>query len=139
MRVWLLLCALLSATVQAGGLQVRNPYIRELPPGQSVSAGFFALINDSAAPIALVGASSDVAERVEMHAHRMTGGKMRMDRLRRVEVPAAGELQFKPGGLHLMLIGLKRPLRAGDSVEVTLLDEQGDRYPVVLPVIDTRR
>ncbi len=138
MRFGLLLLALLSTMVQAGALQVRDAFIRELPPGQTVSAGFFTLANSGKAPIALVAATCDVADRVEIHAHRMSGGAMRMEQLHRIEVPAGGELQFKPGGLHLMLIDLKRPLRAGDSVAVTLLDERGGAHRVELPVIDAR-
>jgi len=138
MRGWLLLCALLSVAVQAGSLQVHEPYIRELPPGQSVSAGYFTLVNGSSAPIAVVAATSDAADRVEIHAHRMNGGAVHMEQVHRVEVAAGGQLQFKPGGLHLMLIDLKRPLRAGDTVAVTLLDEKGGSHRVQLPVVDAR-
>lgn len=138
MRWWLLLGALLSTLAQAGGLQVRDGYIRELPPGQVNSAAYFTLLNDSAAAVALVAATSDVADRVEIHAHRMSGSAMRMEQLHRVEVAARGQLQFKPGGLHLMLIDLKRPLRAGDTVTVILLDERGGSHRIKLPVVDAR-
>jgi copper(I)-binding protein len=130
--------ALLSAAVQASSLQVSDPFIRELPPGQTVSAAYFTLTNSGKAPVALVAATSDVAERVEIHLHRVNGGTMRMEQLHRVEVAAGGQLQFRPGGLHLMLIDLKRPLRAGDTVSVTLIDEKGGTYPLRLPVVDMR-
>ena len=138
MRRWLLLCALLSTAVQAGTLHLRDAYIRELPPGQTVSAGYFTLLNTGKAPVALVAGTSDAADRVEIHAHRMSGGAMHMEQLHRVEVPAGGQVQFKPGGLHLMLIDLKRPLHAGDTVTVMLLDEKGGGHRIQLPVIDAR-
>lgn len=144
MRGWLLLCALLSTAVQAltlqvQTLQVRDAWIRELPPGQTVSAGYFTLVNDGGAPVTLVAASSPSAGRVEMHSHRSNGDAVRMEQLSRVEVPAGETLPFRPGGLHLMLIDLKQPLRAGDTVAVTLLDEHGGEHPIALPVIDARK
>ncbi len=138
MRTWLLVLALLSTVAQAASLQVSDAFIRELPPGQQVSSAYFTLTNGGKAPVALVAATSDVAERVEIHVHRVNGGVMRMEQLHRVEVAAGGQLQFRPGGLHLMLINLKRPLRAGDTVAVTLLDEKGGTYPLRLPVVDMR-
>lgn len=138
MSRWLLVFALSMAALQAAALELRDAYIRELPPGQSVSSAYFTLVNDSAAAVALVAATSDVADRVEIHAHRMNGGALHMEQLHRVEVPAGGELTFKPGGLHLMLIDLKRPLRAGDTATVTLLDEKGGSHRLQLPVIDMR-
>ena len=120
MRWWLLLGVLLSTLAQAGVLQVRDGYIRELPPGQTVSAAYLILHNSGNVPVALVAATSDAADRVEIHAHRMNGGAVRMEQLRRVEIAAGAQVQFKPGGLHLMLFGPRTAPAAGSTLRVTL-------------------
>lgn len=136
-----LMCALLSAglaerAAAAETLQIRENYVREMPPGQSTSAGFMKLVNPGKRPIALIGATSDGAGQVEIHRHRHEGGTMQMERVLRLEVPAQGELVFAPGGYHLMLINLKRSYRAGDKINITLLDEEGKFYPAVFPVVN---
>jgi copper(I)-binding protein len=130
---------LLAGAAHAGPLQAHDGYVREMPPGQSTTAAFVTLVNSGAAPVALVAASSAAADRVEIHTHRHGDGTTRMERVARVEVPANGQLQLQPGGYHLMLIDLSRPLRAGDRVAITLLDEKGGAHPVELPVVDMRQ
>ena len=132
------LSLLAGMTERAGAaetLQIRESYVREMPPGQSTSAGFMKLVNSGKRPVALIGATSDGAGSVEIHRHLHEGGTMRMERVLRLEVPAQGQLVFAPGGYHLMLINLKRSYRAGDTINITLLDEEGKLYPAVFPVI----
>jgi copper(I)-binding protein len=69
---------------------------------------------------AIVAASSPVAETVEPHRTVNEGGVMRMLPARDLALPAGNLVEFKPGGLHIMLIGLKAPLRQGDSFALTL-------------------
>lgn len=142
----LLLCASFAGTALLGvmasvadaaeTLQVREAYVREMPPGQSTSAGFMKLVNSGKRPVALIGATSDGAGAVEIHRHRHENGMMQMERVTRVEVPAQGQLVFAPGGYHLMLINLKRSYRAGDKINITLLDEEGKSYSAVFPVVN---
>jgi copper(I)-binding protein len=73
---------------------------------------------------ALLGASSDAAKTVELHETRQEGGVMRMRPLAAVEVPAGGRIEMKPGGQHIMLLGLTRDLRPGDKVTVRLRFEK---------------
>ena len=120
----------------AEALQIREAYVREMPPGQSTSAGFMKLVNPSKRAVALIGATSDGAGAVEIHRHKHEGGTMQMERVLRVEVPAQGQLVFAPGGYHLMLINLKRSYRAGDKINITLLDEEGKFYPAAFPVVN---
>lgn len=115
-------------------LQIRDGYVREMPPGQTVSAAFMTLQNDTAKPIAIVAASSDAADRAELHNHRHTADGMRMEKIVRLEIPAKGQQLLQPGGYHLMLLDLKRPLKAGQTVRITLIDEQGRTYGANVPV-----
>lgn len=133
---WLALCCATSGAwaADAPALQIREAYVREMPPGQSTSAGFMKLVNTGKRPVALIGATSDGAGDVQMHRHTHDNGMMQMERVMRVEVPARGELVFAPGGYHLMLINLKRSYHAGDVLNVTLLDEEGHSYTAPFPV-----
>ena len=136
-RVWLqgAALALWAVGAGAGGLDIREGYVRELPPGQTTSAAFMRLVNSGVKPVTIVSASSSVAARAEIHATRQRDGLMRMAPVGRVPVPAHGDVALAPGGYHLMLIDLKRPLKAGDQVDVTLRDDQGGVYSVNLPVL----
>jgi copper(I)-binding protein len=123
----------LGAAAQA--LRIESGHAREMPPGQTNSAAFMTLVNTGDRPVALVAATCDCADRAELHAHRHRDGMMSMERVARLEVPAGGRVALEPGGYHLMLLGLKRPLRAGEQVGITLLDEQGGAYSAQLPVV----
>jgi len=130
-----LTCLGLSALpAVAGGLEIKDAYVREMPPGQTVSAAFMRLHNTTKQPIALVAATSDAADQTELHGHSHGAGGMRMQKVVRLEIPAGAQQALQPGGYHLMLIGLKRPLKAGDKVGITLLDEMGKSYSASLPV-----
>ena len=134
---WLLM-SLLIACGNGGafaGIQIREGYVREMPPGQSTTAVFMDIVNSDNRPIAIVAATSDAAQTAEVHVHRHEGGSMRMEQVRRLLIPANGHVQLAPGGYHLMLINLKRTLYAGEKVNVTLLDEQGKAYSAELPVV----
>lgn len=124
-----------NAWAQTGTLQIREGYVRELPPGQSTSAAYMDIVNSGARPIAIVAAVSDASQSAEVHQHRHANGAMSMEHVRRLVIPARDHVLFAPGGYHLMLINLKRTLRAGDSVNVTLLDEEGKSYTARIPVV----
>ncbi|HEY3699470.1 MAG TPA: copper chaperone PCu(A)C [Spongiibacteraceae bacterium] len=124
-----------GANVFAGGVQIREGYVREMPPGQSTSAAFMNVVNGSDRPIAIVAAASDAAQAAELHTHSHDNGMMRMEAVKRLVIPARGHVQFAPGGYHLMLINLKRSLHAGENIGITLFDEEGKTYTAQLPVV----
>ncbi len=126
---------LVVAVAWAGGaLEIEHPWVREAPPNAPMMAGYLTLVNSTDRPVVLVGASSPQFERVEFHRSRVEGGMARMTRERELVVAPGKKLQLAPGGRHLMLIKPKRPLRAGDQVELTLRDAEGRRWQVTLPV-----
>lgn len=122
-----------AASYRLGALEVVQPWSRPATAG-STGGGYMTLSNRGAAPVTLTGAESPLAARVEIHRSSMTGGVMRMMRETQVVVPAGGQVAFAPGGLHLMLVGLKRPLRTGDSVPVVLAFNGGQRLKVEFTV-----
>ena len=117
------------------GVRVSAAWAPATPAGAAVGAGYMTIANDGAIAVRLKGGESAVAERVEVHAMSMADGVMRMRPVAGgLEIPSGGAVEFKPAGMHLMLIGLKRPLVAGESVTVTLSFEGAERLDVPLTV-----
>jgi copper(I)-binding protein len=118
--VFLVMAVLLAACGSASSrtLQVTDVWAR---PGLSEgnSAVYFTIDNPTATEDTLLSASSDVAGSVEMHMTMIEGDNMQMMPQKEVPVPV-GKTEFKPGGLHVMLIGLKQDLKPGDAFNVTL-------------------
>ena len=133
MRVWLtlLLCLSLPAWAQ---VSVEQPWSRATPPGAKIGVGFMRLKNAGSAAARVIGASSPVAGRVEMHVTTRDGDVMKMRQVESFDVPAGGAFELKPGGAHLMLMDLRRPLQQGERVPLTLKLESGGVLEVELPV-----
>lgn len=104
----------------ANAISVRNPRIRATAPGQMVSAAFMTLVNTSATPYALTSASFDSAGMVEIHETSMKGDMMQMNQVSQIDIPANSSAELKPGGYHVMLMGLKKELVAGTTATITL-------------------
>lgn len=118
----LLIAAPLAAhEYQAGPLAIAHPWARETAVGQTVGGGFTTIANSGAQDDRLLSAASPVAARVELHTMTMDGGIMRMrQETGGIAIPAHGRLELKPGGFHIMFLGLKHPLRLGERVPAAL-------------------
>lgn len=117
-----------------GDIQVRHPWARATPPGATVGAGYLEIRNNGRTADRLVGAVSPVAERVELHLTTRNGEVMKMREAQRLDVPARQRLALRPGGPHLMLVGLKKPLAKGDRVPLTLRFERAGELTIELEV-----
>ncbi|MFM9914310.1 MAG: copper chaperone PCu(A)C [Rhizobacter sp.] len=116
-----------------GAIDIGHPYARPTNPGQQVGAGYLKLANQGAAD-RLMSATSPVAASVEMHTMTMEGDVMKMRQVDGIDVPAGHTVELKPGGFHLMLMGLKAPLRAGDKLALTLKFEKAGEIVVTVNV-----
>lgn len=96
----------------------------------STGGGFMTLANPGKTADALIGVETPLARKAEIHRSTMSGGVMSMRRLERLDLPAGGAVTFAPGGLHLMFVGLTRPLRTGDVLPATLTFASGARLRV---------
>jgi len=111
--------------VHHGDLTIVNAWARATPPGAKVAGGYLTIRNDGDRPDRLVGGTADFAGRVEIHEMKMEGEVMKMAPLADgIEIPPGGEILLKPGGLHVMFMGLKRPLAEGEAAAVTLTFER---------------
>lgn len=126
---------LLSACTQEDGIVVYNAWIRPTVQGQN-GAVYFVLNNHSAEADDLVGVSSSMAESVEIHESSMVEGTdvMQMNQVFSVPLNGGSEVTFKPGGLHIMLVDVKREIKNGETVEITLHFKKHADIPVNVSV-----
>lgn len=124
----------LFAATAAESMTIVDPYVRAVPPGQTVSACFMKLKNTSATAHAVVKASSDVSKVVELHTHTHENGMMMMRQVEKMDIPANRETTLQPGGLHIMLIGLHNELKLDQKVSLTLEFEDGSKKEISAPV-----
>lgn len=106
-------------TASAGEIAIENGWARATAPNQTVGAAYVTLRNAGAAD-RLVGGASEVSGSVELHTMSMDNGIMRMRPVKHIEVPAGGTVALEPGGLHIMLVDLKAPLKQGDRIVIEL-------------------
>ncbi len=125
----LLLGMLGTGTVAADGVQVHDAWIRLLP-GDLPLGGYFTLVNESQAPVSLLGVRSEAFGRIMMHRSVVTNGVAGMQGVDTLEVAPGETLHFAPGGYHLMMMQRREPLAVGDSVAVTLEFAGGQRLRV---------
>ncbi len=83
----------------------------------------------------IIGATSDISDRTELHTHIMEGNVMKMRQVDGVAVPAHGAVAFKPGSYHVMFLGLHDPLKAGEHIKFTLEFEKAGNIPVEAEVV----
>jgi hypothetical protein len=113
-----LICLSLAAQAQT---TVKDPWVRATVAGQKAT-GMFGQVS-SAAGGKLVAASSPAAGIVEIHEMSMDGTTMKMRAIAALDLPAGKAVDLKPGGYHVMLMDLKQPLKAGETVPLTLVVE----------------
>jgi len=119
---------------KAGDIAVDHPYAPPTPPGATTGAVYFrGLRNRGGAPDRLIAAETPAAERVELHEMWLEGDVMRMRARPAIELPAGAEVPARHGQRwHLMLLGLKAPLKQGDRVPLRLQFERGGRVEVTV-------
>jgi len=119
----LLAALFISASVYAGDIQIENAWARATAPGQDAGSVDLTITSKHAAT--LVGVSSPVAGSAELHSMTSENGMMKMREVKSIELPAGKHVNLGESGYHLMLNGLKAPLKTGDSVPLTLSIKAG--------------
>jgi copper(I)-binding protein len=124
---------------QTVAVVAHDAWAREPAPSRDVTALFVVLENRGSTRKAVVSATSEMADKVELHEMKMDGTMMRMSPVKQIEVPAGGTTELKPGGLHVMIFGLRRRPAVGDALAVTLTLDDGTKVPVVATVRQEER
>ena len=115
-------------------ITVSDGWIREAPPGAMALAGYLTLENAGSVDRALVDVRSEVFAAIELHRTVLEGGIARMRAQDAIPVPAHGNTVLRPGDYHLMLMHPRAPLRAGDSVPLILVFDNGEELSVTVQV-----
>ena len=124
-----------AADIMVGDLKITAPWARATPKGAKVGGGYMTITNTGASADRLVGGASDISEKFELHEMSMSGGVMKMRPVSAgLEIKPGQTIELKPGGLHIMFKGLKKPLTMGDTVKVTLSFEKAGKVEVSFPV-----
>lgn len=124
------------AAVFGADIEIDGAYARASIPNVPNSAAFFVIKNNSDKDIAITSANSDIAEKNELHTHIKENQMMKMMKIEKLVVPAKSSLELKSGGDHVMLIGLKKELKAGDEISLELSFSDGDKKSIKVPVKD---
>ena len=130
----LLFMTLITTTSFASDISVSNALVRAVPEGMINSAAFMVLKNNSAQDRSIVSASSNISKVVELHTHTKEGGMMKMRQIDAIAIKSGSETILKPGGLHIMFIGLKHGLKMGDKVNLELVIDDGSKLDLIVPV-----
>ena len=120
---------------KAGDLVISQPWSRATPGGAKVGGGYLVIENKGTTPDTLIGGTTAVASSVEVHEMAVTNGVMTMRQLKQgLPVEPGKSVTLKPGGYHLMLVGLKQPLKQGETVPVTLQFEKAGKVDLSFEV-----
>lgn len=138
--LWTLVSAILLVMVsgvRAAEISVKDVWIRATVPGQSATGAFMAL--SSHTTVRLVGVSSPIAGRAEVHQMRLEQGVMKMQAIPALEVPAGQTVQLAPGAYHVMLMRLSKPVEAGAQIPMQLTFELANQKRQTVGVTATVR
>jgi copper(I)-binding protein len=125
----------ISHEYKAGALTIHHPWTKATPPGAKVAGGYVQFINAGTEDDKLIGGTFAEAERVEIHEMKMDGDVMKMAEVAGgLPIPAGQTVELKPGGYHIMLMGLKRTLKEGEAIAGTLQFERAGTVSVEFKV-----
>ena len=135
MLAYLLAAPARAEEVKAGDLVITQAWSRATPGGAKTGSGYLTIENKGSAPDRLIGGSADVADKVQVHEMATSNGVMTMRPLDKgLSIEPSKTVKLAPGGHHLMLLGLKSPLKQGDKVPVTLEFEKAGKVKLSLDV-----
>ncbi len=123
-----------AQTTPGPTIEIAHPFARATAATAKTGAAYFTIVNTGTSDDRLIAASSPVAEKSEPHSTIDDNGVMRMRPLAGIEVKAGERVELKPGGMHLMLTGLKAPLKLGQSFPLTLTFEKAGAVSVMVAV-----
>ena len=126
--------ATFAEEAKAGNIMIEAPFARATPGSAKAGGAFLTLRNEGDEADTLISAEADVADRVELHTHINDNGVMRMRKVDGIDVAAHGTTELKPGGYHVMFIGLKAPLKEGEAFPLKLTFAKSGSVTITMPV-----
>jgi len=123
-----------AQTSAASMVVVQQPWARATPGGAKTGAAYMTLINNGASADRLLSATTPLADQVQFHKETEDNGVSRMREARNVELEPGAKITFKPGEMHMMLVGLKQPLIEEQALPLTLQFERAGNIDVTMPI-----
>lgn len=120
MTKFMLSAALAAVFAFGADIDVNGAFAKATPPNVQNSAAFMTITNNTDQNISLVSASNSVSKFTELHTHVSENGMKKMIQIPQIDIPAKSSVELKPGGLHIMMIGLSKAVNPGDKVDLTL-------------------
>jgi len=120
LKLLLILFIISNISLGSEGIEVEDAWIRAVPRVSEMTAAYMKIENKTGGDDELIGAETDICETVEIHTIQYEGHVMKMKKVDSIKIPAGGEVELKPAGYHLMLIGLKKHPSAGEKVKLKL-------------------
>lgn len=118
----------------AAQIEIQNAWVMATAPGAPTGAAYMVIKNNGSTDDKLISVKSDVTKKTGIHITKMKGEMMEMHKVEFIPLPAGGSAELKPGGYHLMMKGLKQPLREGGEVHITLKFENAGEIKVTAPI-----
>src|SRR6266568_4340981 len=123
-----------AQTSAQNAIVVERPWARATPAGAKTGVVYVTLINNGSAGDSLLSAATPVADQVQFHSATEENGVSRMREMHTVDVTPGARVAFSPGGLHIMVVGLKQPLKEGQTFPLTLTFEKAGKIDVTVPI-----
>jgi len=135
--IFLTSASLYPRNAETGDLRFTHPYARSTVPGQTSGAAYLTIENQGGQADRLIAITSPIAQSVEIHTMTMDGNVMKMREVQNIELKPRAKITMNPGdGYHIMLIGIKQPLKRGDKFPLTLSFEKSGKIDVPVTVED---
>lgn len=123
-----------AQTPAAGSIAIEHAWARATPVGAKTGAAYVTFVNHGAAADRLIGASTPMAAKVQVHQDTEDNGVMRMRELPAVDIGPGATFTLKPGGTHMMIVGLKQTLKQGQTFPLTLEFEKAGKIDLMVPI-----
>ncbi|GGA80487.1 transporter [Neiella marina] len=137
-RAALLLMSSMATWASACEIKVEDAYVRAAIPGVPNTAAFLSIVSACQEPVSLVGGQTELANRLELHTHVHQDGMMKMRQVDAIVVPANGAVQLKPGGYHLMMMGIDSAINDKTSIPILLTFSNGQQLSIDAPLKDLK-
>jgi copper(I)-binding protein len=131
----LLILLLIFSPIASAELDIRDPWIKNLPPSVPVRAGYMTIHNPQTKTVSIVSLRSDAFASIEIHQTIEQDGMMRMEQMSSLKIESNSSVQLAPGGLHLMMMNPSEPTQPGDLLEIVIILDDGSEQRVEMQVI----
>ena len=118
----------------ASAISIEHPWARATPMGAKTGAAYLTIVNHSSSADRLIHASTSVADKVQFHQENNDNGVMRMREMGAVPIGPGASVALKPGGTHIMIVGLKQQLKEGQALPLTLEFEKAGKIELQVPI-----